>query len=155
MAEDGVDPGSSEAVANRYRAAQQRHDLEDEEAAAAAGNPWPSIEVGPRDHAQSDGGGSAVGVILLGVLALATLIIPVTWWSGAGDDLRSVLEDSPLSGSVAERAREDGNPILVGGVLAGITLALLVAIAIVPYIERISAQKSIDPAWPPQNAVKT
>src|SRR5678816_1058139 len=32
--------------------------------------------------------------------------------------------------------------------------ARLVAIAIVPYIDRISAQKSIDPAWPLQNDVK-
>ena len=33
--------------------------------------------------------------------------------------------------------------------------ARLVAIATVAYIDRISAQKSIDPAWPLQNAVKT
>src|SRR4051812_6225015 len=31
----------------------------------------------------------------------------------------------------------------------------LVEIAMVPYIDRINAQKSIDPAWPLQNAVNT
>jgi hypothetical protein len=78
--------------------------------------------------ADSDGGG--IAVIAAGILTIATLIISVTWWSGAGDTLRSVLEGSPLSGGVAKRATEDGDPLLVGAVLAALVLGILVSISV-------------------------
>ena len=64
-----------------------------------------------------------------GVLAIGTLIVTATWWMAADGTLRTVLENSPLSGTVAQSPGESGSPLLAVGVVGILAIAVLVAIS--------------------------
>lgn len=70
-----------------------------------------------------------LGMIAAGVIVVATLIVTVTWWMGADGVIRPALENSPLTGAVATSPDEDGNPVVVIGVIAAIGVILLIAIS--------------------------
>ena len=67
---------------------------------------------------------AVTGLMLLVVLLLAGV------WMALHDPLRSILEASPLSGSIAERPKADSNPLLVVAVTGGLVLAAMIAASV-------------------------
>jgi len=71
---------------------------------------------------------AAVSVAFL-CLAFAVILFAGLWMALHGP-LRSLLEVSPLSGSIAERAKGEGNPLQVGAVIAALVMVAMVVASI-------------------------
>lgn len=97
---------------------------------------WDSPERGemhagrPPEAPGMDLGGALLLVVGAFVLlcGAAAVVLFAGLWMALHDPLRSILEISPLSGSIAETTSEDGNPFQVGAVIAGlVVVAMIVA----------------------------